>query len=148
MEDWSNRFSAAIHPKIVRRMGVKPSGTDADNALVMAFNDFMMETQTPYEQALFDLYGGPKALDTLCASPVHDMYDHAKALPLKALLGQAAPIKDEPRDHAYFRGRPCTMLYDEVESIWAASADSDDWSLLAEKLADIAVMRDALKVYG
>ena len=36
------------------------------------------------------------------------------------------------------------MLIDEVETIWAAIADRDDWSLLAAKLEAIAMMREAL----
>ena len=36
---------------------------------------------------------------------------------------------------AYFgRDRPCTMLIDEVEAIWAPIAQADDWSRLEAKL--------------
>jgi Zn-dependent M32 family carboxypeptidase len=36
------------------------------------------------------------------------------------------------------------MLIDEVEAIWAAIAERDDWSLFEAKLADIAEMKAAL----
>jgi hypothetical protein len=35
------------------------------------------------------------------------------------------------------------MLIDEVESIWAAIAESDDWLLLRAKIAQIGEMREA-----
>src|SRR3546814_17214979 len=31
------------------------------------------------------------------------------------------------RDHAYWRGAPCSMLVDEVETIWTAIDTRDDW---------------------
>jgi hypothetical protein len=47
-------------------------------------------------------------------------------------------------DHPYFGGaRPCTMLIDEVEAIWARIATDDDWSAFRDKLAEIGSMRDA-----
>jgi hypothetical protein len=39
---------------------------------------------------------------------------------------------------------PCSLLIDEVESIWAPIADADDWSGLTAKVAAIRAMGDAL----
>ena len=45
-----------------------------------------------------------------------------------------APSNPARLNSAYFgRRAPCTMLIDEVETIWAAIADDDDWSLLGDK---------------
>jgi serine/tyrosine/threonine adenylyltransferase len=50
-------------------------------------------------------------------------------------------------DHPYFeRDAPCTLLIDEVESIWAPIAERDDWSVLEKKVDDIRLMGDALAV--
>jgi hypothetical protein len=46
-------------------------------------------------------------------------------------------------DHPYFAGKPCTMLINEVEAIWAPIAAGDDWSAFAAKLDQIHVMADA-----
>ncbi len=40
--------------------------------------------------------------------------------------------------HAYFaRSEPQEMLYDEVEALWAAIADGDDWSAFEAKIAAV-----------
>lgn len=41
----------------------------------------------------------------------------------------------------YHRPRPCTLLIDEIETIWDAIAAGDDWPLFAAKLALIGEMR-------
>jgi hypothetical protein len=43
----------------------------------------------------------------------------------------------------YQRGEPCSLLYDEIEAIWAAIDAHDDWSVFEAKLAAIDALRDA-----
>jgi hypothetical protein len=38
------------------------------------------------------------------------------------------------------------LVIDEVEALWAAIAEHDDWSLFEGKLAAIAAMREALDI--
>ena len=46
--------------------------------------------------------------------------------------------------HAYWADdAPCTMLIDEVEAIWAAIAERDDWGPLNAKVAAIRRMGEA-----
>ena len=45
---------------------------------------------------------------------------------------------------AYFaQTEPEELLYDEIETIWAAIATHDDWTVLDRKLAGVAQARDA-----
>ena len=47
----------------------------------------------------------------------------------------------------YFAGpSPRTLLYDEIEALWAPIAERDDWSLFEAKLADIERVREAYGV--
>ena len=47
-------------------------------------------------------------------------------------------------DHPYFaRQKPCTMLIEEVEALWAPIAAEDNWSSLKTKLGDIRNMAEA-----
>ena len=48
------------------------------------------------------------------------------------------------RDHGYWSGAPCSMLIDEVETIWASIAESDDWGPLHAKVGAIRHMAEAL----
>ncbi len=50
-----------------------------------------------------------------------------------------------PLTHPYWSDpQPCSMLIDEVESIWAAIADKDDWQPFEAKIAAIRRMGDAM----
>jgi serine/tyrosine/threonine adenylyltransferase len=52
-----------------------------------------------------------------------------------------------PAAEAYFAGeRPVTLLYDEIEGLWAAIAERDDWSAFETKLAAIERVREAYGV--
>src|SRR3546814_2892457 len=48
------------------------------------------------------------------------------------------------RDHAYWRGAPCSMLIDEVETIWTAIDTRDDWRPFDAKIVTIREMGAAL----
>ena len=59
----------------------------------------------------------------------------------EALEGYAAI----PCEDAYWSGQaPQSMLIDEVEAIWAAIAERDDWQPLHDKVAAVRLMGDAL----
>jgi len=48
-------------------------------------------------------------------------------------------------DHPYWSGdAPQSILIDEVEAIWAAIAERDDWQPLADKIAAVREMGQAL----
>src|SRR5690606_28428223 len=48
-------------------------------------------------------------------------------------------------DHPYWSGAaPQSMLIDEVEAIWSAIADREDWQVLEDKIAALRAMGEAL----
>ena len=49
------------------------------------------------------------------------------------------------RDHPYWSGEPCGMQINEVEAIWDAIAQGDDWSAFNAKVAAIRTMGEALR---
>ena len=58
------------------------------------------------------------------------------------MLATYRPRSD--RSHAYWQGDPCSMLIDEVETLWSAIDDRDDWAPLHAKIANIRDMGAAL----
>ena len=50
-----------------------------------------------------------------------------------------------PASSYWQRPAPCSMHIEEVESIWAAIADDDNWATLSEKIKDIQEMGVALR---
>jgi len=134
LEEFVPSYERALDAAVLRRLGLRSRGAEADAVLGRSLWQFLEASQAPFEQVFFDLYGNP-------AAPPGDIY-RTEAFPAlrEALSGYAGAS----RDHAYFaEGRPCTMLIDEVEAIWEPIAADDDWSAFHAKLAGIARMRDA-----
>ena len=105
---------------------------------------WMTASGAPFEQVFFDWFCGSASAARAKNSRIAELYEKEEFAPVRAALTAATPSDPERLNAAYFSRRaPCTMLIDEVETIWAAIADNDDWSLLDAKLAAIAEMREA-----
>lgn len=132
MDVFPETFQREVAEAMLWRLGLVSRGTGDDRALVGAIERALVETGTPIDRFFFDAFGG--ALPESYGPPFAD---------LRAQLAHFVPRK--PRDHAYWSDpAPCSMLIDEVESIWAAIAAEDDWSLLTAKVAAIRRMGEAL----
>lgn len=138
-------FEAAMAEETCRRLGVKPAGGEAGLGLASALFKWMGETRVPFEQPFFDWFCGPASAPRAGASPLRERYEEPAFADLKARLLAAEPDRPERLAHPYFaQAAPCTMPIDEVEAMWAAIAEADDWSRFEAKLAEIAVMREGL----
>ncbi len=137
-------FHTAFNAALLRRLGLGPAGEQADGGLVRALWKFLLETRTPFEQVFFDWYGGAASKARAEKSPTAALYASPLFTSVEAALAEHQPAAGAKLDHGYFaRERPCTMLIDEVETIWEKIADGDDWSAFHAKLADIRMMAEA-----
>jgi hypothetical protein len=59
-----------------------------------------------------------------------------------ALLRDYAPVEGDRPDY-WAKGAICSMLINEVEDIWQAIAEKDDWQMLERKIRDIREMGQA-----
>ena len=133
-------FAAAL----LDRLGLAPLDEVAHAELTRAVVEFLTLSKAPFEQFFFDWHGGRASADRAARSPSAALYEAEGFKPVFAALSHFTPRPDLRLDHAYFaRERPCTMLIDEVEAIWAPIADRDDWGVLEATLAEIAQMREA-----
>ena len=138
-------YQAAFTGSTLRRLGLEPAGQEQDERLTQLLWEYMAEQKPPFEQVFFDLFGDPKGMRDLSGSPGFPSYESAAFAPVRTQLEgySRAPWADPA--HRYFsRPRPCTMLIDEVESLWAPIAEDDDWSAASAKLNSIAEMAEAL----
>lgn len=132
MDVFPETFQREVAEAMLWRLGLVPRGTDDDRALVGAIERALVETGTPIDRFFFDGFGG--TLPESYGEPFAD---------LRTRLAHFTPRK--PRDHPYWSDpAPCSMLIDEVESIWTAIAADNDWSLLNAKVAAIRRMGEAL----
>ncbi|MBL8628162.1 MAG: YdiU family protein [Rhodospirillaceae bacterium] len=140
-------FEPALANAICRRLDLVPLGHEQDLDLVSALYAFLHATKMPFEQVFFDWYGGLRSQARAASSPVAAHYASPEFAAVKTLLAQYTTANPERLSHRYFAGvRPCTLLIDEIETIWAAIADHDHWKPLTDKVAAIAEMSQAFDV--
>jgi uncharacterized protein YdiU (UPF0061 family) len=127
--------------RVLARLGLAPNG-DTDPALMAAVYAFLDGSDVGYDRFFFDLHGGLAREARALSGPAsaHYVGPHWKAL--RAILELYEPA--QAALPAYFDGEgPCTLLIDEIESIWSAISERDDWKPFEEKVRRIREMGDA-----
>ena len=133
LASWPSRFEGALVERLLARLGVEPRDDDADRPLVSALLKALRSRQTGIDRLFFDWRGG--------RIPAAESYSGPGFEELRSLLAG----RERPLRHDYWSDpAPCSMLIDEVESIWAAIAESDDWGPFERKIAAIRRMGDAM----
>jgi uncharacterized protein YdiU (UPF0061 family) len=131
---WGDRFEAVLTDAMLWRLGVAPAGDEADRALVAALVAALQTREATIDRVFFDWRGG--------RDPGAERYPSE---PFRAL---ARTLRGRERDqsHSYWSdGAPCAMHIDEVEAIWSAIADADDWQPLDDKVAAVRRMGEAMR---
>lgn len=147
LRSFEPEFHREFNAAMLRRLGLRGSSDEAVTELVRALWKFLNETRVSFEQVFFDWYGGLASETRAAASPLAEVYASSAFTPVHANFAAHEAAESVKLDHAYFaRQKPCTMLIEEVEGLWAPIAATDDWSALEAKLADIALMREAYGV--
>lgn len=140
LSSYGPAYGSAMGAHISRRFGV--GGLDARFA--GEWMGWMQETGAPFEQVIFDWFGGRESATRAASSRISELYDKESWQPLRDRLLAAEPVEPERLNHPYFdQPRPCTMLIEEMEALWAPIADKDDWSSFEAKLAEIRAMGEA-----
>ena len=124
LDRFGQLYMEAIARRWCWRLGVASLSTQRDGALVAASEQTMRDTGEQPD-AFFYRHRGGQADDG----------------PMKEALAGYEP---NGSDHPYWwDGAPQSMLIDEVETIWSAIADRDDWQSLTDKIAAIRRVGDA-----
>lgn len=128
-------YERAIVDRMLWRLGVKPRGDEWDAPLVQAIEAALTPCTVTIDQFFFDWAGGNCRVPDQYASPEFGSLPH--------LLDDYTPSIDL---HGLFwsGGAPCSMYIEEVEAIWAAIAEKDDWLPLHKKMNTIREMGAAL----
>ncbi len=118
-------FAANMQRRFCWRLGVASRGEEADAALISTAERQMQADQTGPDAFFHRHHGGRNATG-----------------PLAEALASYAPL---PRSHPYWdEAEPQAMLIDEVEAIWAAIDQQDDWTMLENKVEALRRMGQAL----
>jgi len=147
LEQYDAIFADAFQDALTRRLGVIRLDDAADTLLAKAFFGFLHESGALFEQAIFDWRGGRVSRARALSGPQAALYQGAAFAAFESALGDRPQRSDARLDHPYFqRIAPSTLIYEEIESIWAEIASNDDWTAFSQKMTEIAVARDAFGV--
>jgi len=127
MAEWSSRFEDALVNRMSWRLGVAP-----DREVVAALIRAVASKEAEIDRVFFDWRGG--------RDPGADRYPSEPFRALAALLRG----RERPRSHYWLDSEPCSMHIDEVEAIWSAIAEHDDWQPFDDKVRAIRRMGEAM----
>ena len=128
---WSDRFEKALTEALVKRLGIAPAADDRQIAGAL-IRSLATKAKT-IDRMFFDWRGGN--------DPGENRYPQDEFRKLATLLKG----RERDKTHSYWSdAEPCSMHIDEVEAIWSAIADSDDWQPFDNKVRAIRRMGEAM----
>ncbi|MEA3387752.1 protein adenylyltransferase SelO family protein [Sphingobium sp. CCH11-B1] len=133
LEHFPSLYSQALQRRFCWRLGV---GDGDAGVMTEAAVRGMIATGTPIDRFFHDWRGG-SLLDS-------NAYGDSAWTAFRNAMAAFIPCAGA-RDHPYWSDEaPCSMHIDEVEAIWSAIDERDDWSPLHDKVTAIRRMGDAL----
>lgn len=129
LERFGPLYMEAVARRWCWRLGVEPRGLEEDSQLVSNCERIMRERNYPPHKFFHYLRGGPRFWQG-------DPEDE-----LETVMAHYEPSSSN--DHEYWDGDPQSMVIDEVEAIWSAIGESDDWQPLMDKVAALRRMGEA-----
>jgi serine/tyrosine/threonine adenylyltransferase len=130
---WTERFNGSLVAALLKRLGLEPQDPEADRAMAAVLVGALQSRLAPIDRVFFDWRGG--------RDPGEERYPWAPFRALAAALqGRAVPVT-----HPYWSDpQHCSMHIEEVEAIWTAIAEGDDWAPFEAKVAAIRRMGEAM----
>lgn len=130
LDTFADYYQPAVSSAILWRLGFLPKNPAEDLALIQAIEPALRETGVQIDRFFHDGFG----------TGIPESFGPA-FVAARAMLGTYTPRKTRGD---YWSGTPCSMLIDEVETIWSAIDERDDWAPLHAKVARIREMGEAL----
>jgi uncharacterized protein YdiU (UPF0061 family) len=146
---FSGAYRSALAASMLRRLGLASRGADEDIDLVNAAFKALAEggEALRWEPFFFDWFGGLMSEARALSGPRSALYEGEAFKLFRAGLAGYVMERPERLASSYFAGpEPQELLYDEIEAIWSAIAERDDWAPLNDKLARIEAARVAWRL--
>jgi uncharacterized protein YdiU (UPF0061 family) len=141
LEDFPEEFQRRLTEAILARLAIRPDGAEADADLLVAMEAALSQKSVEIDRFFFDWRGGRRRRP----SPAEAAYETGPFADLGRLLAAREPVGGA-LDHPYWSGDgPCSMHIDEVEAIWRAIDESDDWSAFEAKIEAVRRMGEAMR---
>jgi uncharacterized protein YdiU (UPF0061 family) len=136
-----DRFQRALRDALFARLAVEPGDVAEDIKLIVAIETALASQTVEIDRFFFDWRGGaPRG-----GSPAAAAYEAADFNDLRREIGGRRAIGGA-LDHPYWSdAAPCAMHIEEVEAIWSAIDERDDWAPLEAKIAAVRRMGEAMR---
>lgn len=133
LERFPHAYQEAIIRRFLWRLGVQSLGQETDQQLVEKAERAMIKGEIPIDAFFHHHRAGRKAAP------------HWQGEEYEAFFGIFSEYQASADTDIYWeRETSCSMLIDEVEAIWDAIAQNDNWDPLYAKISDIREMATAL----
>lgn len=144
LKSYPDVFWREMRIALARRLGLAPVDDAAEDEFSKALFVFLKESAVPFEGAMFDLYGGRERVTKALKGERGAFYARPDFEPIRAALSVRPVSPAANLSHPYFqRINPFTLVYDDIEALWAPIAERDDWSAFYRKLTEIETVREA-----
>ena len=142
-------YQRGLRDALFARLNLAAEAFEADLEFASQLFGWLTQSQAGWDQFFHDWYGGAASSDRAGASPQSPLYADPSFAPVRAGLERRTPADAAHRlSHPYFQGAsPHTMLIEDVEALWAPIAERDDWSLFDAKVAQVAELKEALRLH-
>ena len=131
LNGWPQMFERGLVAALIRRLGIAPAAEADDRALASAILTALRSRKVLIDLLFFDWRAG--------RVPENSLYRDEAFAPLRERLRGRAALPGA-LDHDYWSDSgPCSMHIEEVEAIWTAISDKDDWAPFETKI--VAVRR-------
>jgi uncharacterized protein YdiU (UPF0061 family) len=144
-------YRSSLNMRFVERLGLETSESEADREELLTLGiESLKESKVPFESFFFDFYTGSlRNPQSAVKYSGPESLKFIRAVQSGAWSAQEAAknrLAANGKGREYFdRQLPEMMLVDDVENIWSAIDEHDDWSLFHDKIARV---RERGKIYG
>jgi uncharacterized protein YdiU (UPF0061 family) len=147
LKRFAHAYQLGLRASVFGRLNLVEGALEADIEFMSGLFGWLTESQVGWDQFFHDWYGGEASAARATESPQAAAYARSDFAPVRA--GFEARTRESARESLslyWQRPTPVSLVIDEVETLWAAIAARDDWSLFDAKLADIGALKQALGV--
>jgi uncharacterized protein YdiU (UPF0061 family) len=142
LETFPEQFQRALVRTVFARLGIVPADSAGDAALLAALERALAKQTVKIDRFFFDWRGGRRR----GPSPADEAYAGEEFAALIPLIEARQPAPGA-LDHDYWGDpEPCSMHIEEVEAIWSAIDESDDWAPFEAKIAAVRRTGEAMRV--
>ena len=146
LNSFGDAYIRELRAAFLMRLGVQSLGEAADQRLLDATLALLREKgeQLRWEPLFFDWFCGFSSSARALGGPRGKVYQGEAFDAFRFALLQHEPDRPERLEHPMFRNpEPEELLIDEVEALWDAIAERDDWQALNQKLERLEAARQA-----